>query len=68
MPMDKPEPMKVLTALIYELFSKWGEVENISISQKGLRGGSRAYIQYAHRYYAEFAREAMNDQMDIFEG
>jgi len=32
MPMDKPEPMKVLTALIYELFSKWGEIENISIS------------------------------------
>jgi hypothetical protein len=66
--MNDPEPTKALTALIYDLFSKWGEIQNISISQKGLRGGSRAYIQYAHRYYAEFAREAMNDQMDVFVG
>ena len=25
-------------------------------------------MKYAHRYYAEFAREAMNDQMDMYEG
>ena len=44
LPMNDPEPTKALTALIYDLFSKWGEIQNISISQKGLRGGSRAYI------------------------
>ena len=31
-------------------------------------GGNQVFIKYAHRYYAEFAREAMLDQMDIFEG
>ena len=33
-----------------------------------MRGGSKAFIKYTHRYYAEFAREAMMDQMNVFEG
>jgi hypothetical protein len=44
---------------IYELFSPWGEIEDIHFnSQKCI-----AYIKYRHRYYAEFAREAMMDQV-----
>ena len=31
-------------------------------------GGNQVFIQYAHRFYAEFAREAMSNQMDLFEG
>lgn len=33
-----------------------------------MSGGNKVYIKYAHRYYAEFAREAMMDQMELFEG
>ena len=57
---------KDVTSLLYTIFSPWGEVEDISINQRPFRGGCRAYIRYAHRFYAEFAREAMNDQMNIF--
>ena len=67
-PQEEENPLKAATQLIYKLFSKWGEIEDIAISQKGVRGGNRAFIKYAHRYYAEFAREAMTDQMDVFEG
>ena len=57
-----------MTQSLYGIFSVWGELEDIAISQKGLRSGSRAYMKFQHRYYAEFAREAMSDQMDVFEG
>ena len=60
-PQEEENPLKAATQLIYKLFSKWGEIEDIAISQKGVRGGNRAFIKYAHRYYAEFAREAMTD-------
>jgi len=33
----------------------------------GLQGNS-AYIKFAHRFSAEFAREAMTDQMELFPG
>ena len=55
-----------MTAHIYEKFSPWGEIEDIAINRKAMRGGCRAYVKYAHRYYSEFAREAMNSQMDVF--
>ena len=46
---------------LYEHFSQWGEIEDINFStQKCI-----AYIKYAHRYFAEFAREAMMDQVLI---
>jgi hypothetical protein len=48
---------------IYEHFSPWGEIEDIHFNhQKCI-----AFIKYRHRYYAEFAREAMFDQV-ITEG
>lgn len=49
---------------VYSKFSMWGEIEEITFSSKaGARGdiGNHCFIKYAHRYYAEFAREAMND-------
>lgn len=61
-------PQKTATQKIYSIFSPWGEIEDIAFSTKGLRGGNRAFIKYAHRYYAEFAREALTDQMDVLEG
>lgn len=60
-PTGEENPQKAATLLIYNLFSPWGEIEDIAISKKGVRGGNRAFIKYAHRYYAEFAREAMMD-------
>ena len=61
-------PQKAATQKLYSIFSPWGEIEDIGFSTKGLRGGNRAFIKYAHRYYAEFAREALSDQMDVLEG
>ena len=60
-------PLRDVTALLYQKFSPWGEIEDIAISRKANRDGCRAFIRFAHRYYAEFAREAMTDQMDVFE-
>ena len=59
---------KAATQKMYQIFSPWGEIEDIGFSTKGLRGGNRAFIKYAHRYYAEFAREALSDQMDVLDG
>ena len=59
---------KEATVKIYNLFSPWGEIEDVAFSTKGLRGGNRAFIKFAHRYSSEFAREAMSDQMEVFEG
>ena len=66
-PIGDENPTKAATLLIYNIFSPWGEIEDIAISRKGVRGGNRAFIKYAHRYYAEFAREAMTDQMNVFD-
>lgn len=43
--------------LLYENFSPYGVVEDIYFNQ----GRFIAFIKYEHRYYAEFAREAMMD-------
>ena len=45
--------------LLYENFSPYGVVEDIYFNQ----GRFIAFIKYEHRYYAEFAREAMMDQV-----
>mmetsp|Transcript_23034 Transcript_23034/g.30624 ORF Transcript_23034/g.30624 Transcript_23034/m.30624 type:complete len:96 (+) Transcript_23034:926-1213(+) len=45
--------------LLYENFSPYGVVEDIYFNQ----GRFIAFIKYEHRYYAEFAREAMVDQV-----
>lgn len=48
-----------MVRLIYEFFSTWGEIEDIHFnSHKCI-----AFIKYQHRYCAEFAREAMHDQI-----
>ena len=48
-----------IVRLLYENFSPLGEVEDIYFNQ----GRFTAFIKYAHRYFAEFAKEAMNDQV-----
>ena len=48
-----------IVRLLYENFSPWGEIDDIYFNQ----GRFIAYIKFAHRYYAEFAREAMVDQV-----
>ena len=53
--------------MIYDIFSQFGEIEDIAVSKKATKGGPRVFIKYSHRYYAEFAREALNYQIDIFE-
>lgn len=57
------------TELLYKIFSKFGEIEDIAIggSSRARQGGSKAFIKYAHRYYAEFAKEAMMDQVEVFQ-
>jgi hypothetical protein len=48
-----------MVRIIYEYFSTWGEIEDIHFNSHKCH----AYIKYKHRYYAEFAREAMFDQI-----
>lgn len=50
---------KETVRLLYENFAPWGEVEDIFFNAARFI----AYVKYAHRYYAEFAREAMTDQI-----
>lgn len=57
LPTDSLTPIRDMVRIIYEYFSPWGEIEDIHFnSQKCI-----AYVKYRHRYYAEFAREAMMD-------
>lgn len=48
-----------IVRLIYESFSQMGEVEDIYFNQ----GRFNAFIKYSHRYFAEFTKEAMHDQV-----
>ena len=50
---------KEVVRIVYELFCSWGEVEDIHFNTARFQ----AYIKFGHRYYAEFAREAMLDQI-----
>ena len=57
LPTDSLTPNSDMVRVAYEHFSTWGEVEDIHFdSQKCV-----AFIKYVHRYFAEFAREAMLD-------
>lgn len=62
------DPIKTATKQIYKLFSPWGEIDDIHINQRSSSGGNQVYVSFTHRYYAEFAREAMANQMDVYEG
>lgn len=59
LPTDSLTPQRDLVILIYELFSPWGEIEDIHFNNHKCI----AFIKYRHRYYAEFAREAMMEQV-----
>lgn len=50
------------TTKIYRLMSKFGELEEVDVEKNG-----HVKVTYAHRYYAEFAREALMDQVEVFE-
>ena len=51
--------VKDIVRLLYEHFSPYGEIADIHFNQGRFCG----YIQYAHRNFAEFAREAMHNQV-----
>lgn len=52
---------KDVVRLLYEHFSPWGQIEDIYFNSQRWH----AFIKYTHRFYAEFAREAMTDQVLI---
>jgi len=56
---DSVTPVRDMVRLIYEFFSPWGDIEDIHFNSHKCM----AFIKYQHRYYAEFAREAMTDQV-----
>ena len=57
LPTDSLTPVRDMVRIVYEHFNIWGEIEDIHFnSQK-----CHAFIKYKHRFYAEFAREAMLD-------
>ncbi len=58
LPTDSVTPQRDIVVLLYEHFSPWGEIEDIHFNSQKCVG----FIKYRHRYYAEFAREAMLDQ------
>ena len=56
--VETKNPVKDMVRILYENFSPWGEIEDINyIAMK-----SCCYIRYAHRCFAEFAKEAMMKQ------
>lgn len=50
---------KDVVRLLYEHFSVWGQIEDIYFNSKNYH----AFVKYTHRFHAEFAREAMTDQV-----
>ena len=57
LPGESVTPVRDMVRLLYEFFSPWGEIEDIHFNSHKCV----AYIKYQHRYFAEFAREAMMD-------
>lgn len=51
--------IKDIVRLVYEHFSVFGEINDIHFNQ----GRFAAYIKFGHRNFAEFAREAMHNQV-----
>lgn len=60
---DRSKPMRDLLRVFYEAFATWGDLVDIHLNV----GKCIGFVKYSHRYYAEFAREAMNNQA-IFGG
>ncbi len=48
---------KDMVRKFYDLFSPWGEVEDVHFNA----GKCTGFVRYKHRQNAEFAREAMMD-------
>lgn len=57
MPSDTVTPVREMVRILYEYFSPWGEIEDIHFNSNKCM----AFIKYKHRFFAEFAREAMHD-------
>jgi len=57
-PENTATPARDTVKLMYEEMAKWGEIEDI----KFLPQRAMANVRYTHRFYAEFAKEAMQDQ------
>ena len=56
--VDRRDANKEMVKILYENFSPWGEIEDIQyIPYKSI-----CYVKYAHRCFAEFAKEAMMKQ------
>jgi hypothetical protein len=56
--VDTPNPIKEMVRIIYENFSPWGEIEDINY----IPTKATCFIRYAHRCFAEFAKEATMGQ------
>ena len=52
------DPNTELYEILWRHFSVWGEIEDINL----LQGKGIAFIRYAHRCMAEFAKESMSNQ------
>lgn len=53
------KPVPEIVRILYENFSPWGEIEDISFDAARFT----ASIKYSHRFYTEFAKEAMSEQV-----
>ena len=51
--------IKDIVRLVYEHFSVYGDIADIHFNQ----GRFAAYVKFSHRNFAEFAREAMHNQI-----
>ena len=61
--VERRDANKEMVKILYENFSPWGEIEDIQyIPYKSI-----CYVKYAHRCFAEFAKEAMMKQSLIGE-
>ena len=61
--LDKKDQNREMVKLIYENFSKFGEIEDIQY----LPLKASCYIKFSHRCFAEFAKEAMMKQAMVGE-
>ena len=61
--LEKKDQNREMVKLIYENFSKFGEIEDIQY----LHLKASCYIKFSHRCFAEFAKEAMMKQAMVGE-
>ena len=55
---SSPTPVKEMVSSLYDHFKTFGVVEDVNF----LPFKSTGFVRFKHRYYAEFAREAMQNQ------